>query len=56
MKFESVSPESSYERRKWIAGEHYSIVELIYALGQKRVQVWYKLPHYSFPDVCWTQF
>jgi hemolysin-activating ACP:hemolysin acyltransferase len=56
MKFEEVTAEAPYEAKKWKSGEHFYIVELAYAFGQHRIQVWYNMPRYSFPDVLYTQF
>lgn len=56
MKFEEVAAEAPYETKKWKSGEHFYIVELAYTFGQYRIQVWYNMPLYSFPDVLYTQF
>lgn len=56
MNFVEVPAEKPIERRKWKAGDHFYIVELAYLFGQHRIQVWFDMPGYSFPDVLYTQF
>ena len=41
--------------KKWEAGP-YNLAVLAYTFGQHRIQVWYKEPQYSWPDVLWTQY
>ena len=55
MEFKEIPPERQSTRRQWQAA-HYGLVDLAYAFGQHRIQVWYKEPHYLYPDVLWTQF
>lgn len=55
MKFESVPPSHYTVHSEFWAGR-YAVVRSNYTFGQKRIQVWYKEPHYAFPDVLSIEF
>jgi len=50
MKFVETTPSLDTGLREWVCGP-YTVAELAFLLGQRRIQIWHSRPHYSYPDM-----